>query len=159
ATSGRPGTRTATRIAPARSWPRPRATTAAWTSRSARTRGTSSSPTHSWWASPMAKGKRMGSSTVITRNGVNGALNIQRSHLWTTLDRDTGGFAAVDHGFVSWTFDPALAFGNSPPSAGVMSVARVNLVPRMAFTISPISLVLKAGGSGLKNSFVAVYTV
>jgi hypothetical protein len=101
----------------------------------------------------------MGSSTVITRNGKDGAINLQRSHLWSPVDRASGVVAPIDHGFVGWTFDPAVAFGTSQPNTGVMSLARVNLGPRMSYPATAIWVSLSAGGQGLSNCFLGVYTV
>ena len=107
----------------------------------------------------MAKAKIMGSSTVITRNGKDGSIDIQRSHLWSPVDRTSGEAAPVDQGLVCWTFDPAMAFGTSQPSAGVVSLARVNLGPRMTLSVSTLWASLSAGGQGLSNCFLGVYAV
>src|ERR1041384_3612467 len=107
----------------------------------------------------MAKVKIMGSSTVITRNGKDGSVNLQRSHLWAPVDRGAGFIAPVDYGFAGWTFDPATTPSTSQPNAGVLSLARVNLGPRMSYPLSTIWVSLSAGGQGLNNCFLGVYTI
>src|SRR5262249_53421680 len=80
-------------------------------------------------------------------------------HLWAPVDRAAGFAAPVDHGFAGWTFDPATTPSTTQPTAGVMSVARVNLGPRMSYPLSTIWVSLSAGGQGLNNCFLGVYTV
>jgi len=92
---------------------------------------------------------------LVAGSGITITVNDGADTITVAVTGGGAGFTPSDHGFLTWSLDPALASSSSVFTAGVLQLVKVKLP--VAATISNIGIVVSTAGNTLTNSYLALY--